>query len=75
MILTYIFDDMIFALKELGLNVGDIVGNTEAQALGFQVWAGSACDSAPATVSILVSKTGGRYRVQSDCLPVPISSG
>eukprot|EP00605_Chrysophyceae_sp_TOSAG23-4_P001036 GSChrysophyteH1.ASY1.ANO1.1139.1 assembled CDS len=67
--LTDIFDDMIFALKELGLNVGDIVGNTEAQALGFQVWAGSARDSAPATVSILVSKTGGRYRVQSDCLP------
>jgi Bardet-Biedl syndrome 9 protein len=69
--LTEIFDDLIFALKEQGQNVSEVVGNTEAQAMGFQVWANGTGNpnSPPATVSILLSKTGGRYRVQSDCLP------
>ena len=69
--LTEIFDDLTYALKEQGQSVGDVVGNTEAQAMGFQLWPSdyNSPQSAPAMVSILVSKTGGRYRVQSDCLP------
>jgi len=68
--LTELFDDLIFALKEAGQNVSDVVGNTESQALGFQMWASpqELNNAPPATVSILVSKSGGRYRVQSDCL-------
>lgn len=68
--LTELFDDLIFALKETGQNVSDVVGNTETQALGFQMWASpqELSNAPPANVSILVSKSGGRYRVQSDCL-------
>ena len=69
--LTELFDDLIFALKEAGQNVSDVVGNSEAHALGFQLWSNSFDQryTAPAMVSILLSKSGGRYRIQSDSLP------
>ncbi len=71
--LTELFDDVILALREIGQNVSDLVGNTESQALGFRMWSSPRdsknANAESAVVSILVSKSGGRYRVQSDCLP------
>lgn len=84
--LTDLFDDMLYAYQDLGLDVQEALGPSATQAMGFQFWAGgilsagadsdtSASSSAstgaatPALVSVVVSKTAGRYRVQSDCLP------
>jgi Bardet-Biedl syndrome 9 protein len=86
-----LFDDMLYAYQDLGLDVQETLGPSAVQAMGFQFWAsgsadaassgvndgearsGAATATAPAIVSILVSKTAGRYRVQSDCLPALIT--
>jgi len=78
--LTDLFGDFLFAAQEVGLDTSEILGATAAQAMGFQLWCPEFTQlpningqqqqlPSPAHVSILVSKTGGRYRVQSDCLP------
>lgn len=68
--LTTLFDDVLFAATESGQDVAEALGSTAAQAMGFELWAGlEGRSDGPASVSILVSKTAGRYRVQSDCLP------
>lgn len=83
--LTDLFDDYLFAYQDAGLDVKETLGNSAAQAIGFQFWSGAyvepvsvlgtdsnnstAISSQPAIVSILASKQAGRYRVQSDCLP------
>jgi Bardet-Biedl syndrome 9 protein len=100
--LTDLFDDMLYAYQELGLDVQETLGPSAVQAMGFLFWSGgykeaatkpspgtdegdspndrtrgpsaaAATAAAPAIVSILVSKTAGRYRVQSDCLPALIT--
>lgn len=76
--LTDIFDDFLYSYQEAGMDITETLGNAAAQAIGFQFWCGNNSDYSsstsvnsqqPAVVSILVSKTAGRYRVQSDCLP------
>ena len=68
--LTSLFDDVLFAAAEAGQDVAGALGSTAAQAMGFELWASDVSGGdGPASVSILVSKTAGRYRVQSDCLP------
>jgi Bardet-Biedl syndrome 9 protein len=82
--LTDLFDDFLLSAHDLGTDVGELLGSSAAQAMGFQFWSNSPLDAAgpssssssssssyqlPAVVSILVSKAAGRYRVQSDSLP------
>lgn len=66
---TTLFEDLVVASHEAGVDVAEMVGHTE-QAVGLQLWRGHGeGHQEPAVVSVLVSKTSGRYRVQSDCLP------
>lgn len=66
---TTLFEDLVVAAHEAGVDVAATVGHTE-QALGLQLWTGHGEEHREqALVSVLVSKTSGRYRVQSDCLP------
>ena len=79
--LAVLFEDLIYAAVEAGQDVQEALGSTAAQAMGFELWAAAGPETnspnqphaptnpSPAHVSILVSKTAGRYRVQSDCLP------
>ena len=72
--LTDLFQDVVKAQEE-ALQSDIAVGGSETQAIAFQLWAADRYDEGkggvppPAIVSILVSKLGGRYRVQSDSLP------
>ena len=72
---TELFSDLLFATQECGLNPSELLGNVD-QAIGLQFWTAPQPSegvmqerAGAATASILVSKTSGRYRVQSDCLP------
>lgn len=81
--LTDLFNDFLYAYQDAGIDVAEVLGNSSAQAMGFQFWCtqhftpaygaegggGGDRGNLPAIVSILVSKTAGRYRIQSDCLP------
>ena len=58
--LTDLFDDFLLASQECGIDVSDTLGKAATQAMGFGLWYDGS------TVSILVSKQAGRYRVQSD---------
>ena len=69
-----LFEDVVKAQEE-ALQSDVNIGGSETQAIAFQLWAADRNDEGrggvppPAIVSILVSKLGGRYRVQSDSLP------
>ena len=73
-VLSELFDDMLYATEESGVNVGDMLGSMAAYALGFEYYYtnrgenSNLSDSATAGTSILLSKQTGRYRVQSDML-------
>lgn len=71
--LTDLFDDFLYSSHESGVDFGEILGNTATAAMGFQFWTTDYVDGTnnkggTALVSILVSKTSGRYRIQSDSL-------
>ena len=61
--LTDLFDDFLLASQECGVDVSDTLGKAATQAMGFGFWHDGS------TVSILVSKQAGRYRIQSDNFP------
>ena len=79
--LTDLFDDFLLANQENGIDVVEVLGSSASHAMGFQFWFSETIKrvndegltsvfSIPITASILVSKANGRYRVQSDSLPV-----
>ena len=77
--LTDLFADFLLSNREMGVDVSEILGASATHKIGFQFWFSetmkktnadgrSSMYQLPATVSIHVSKTAGRYRVQSDSL-------
>lgn len=67
--LTDIFEDTIYACADAGVDMTAALGPSAAAAMAFQMWSPDTLSGAIAVVSILVSKQGGRYRLQSDSLP------
>ena len=61
--LTDLFDDFLLASQECGVDVSDALGKAATQAMGFGLYHDGS------SVSILVSKQTGRYRIQSDSFP------
>lgn len=74
LVLTELFDDMLYATEESGVNVGDLLGSMAAYALGFEYFYTNRGENqnlpegSSVGTSILLSKQTGRYRVQSDNL-------
>lgn len=70
--LTELFADFLVAQQAIGIDAEDVLGSNGGIAMGFQLWCSAGLNTpsdAPAIVSIIASKTGGRYRVQSDFFP------
>jgi Bardet-Biedl syndrome 9 protein len=71
--LLELFSDFLYAQQSIGIDPDEVLGQTGAMALGFEFWGGEGSlgfnrpSSQPVVVSVIASKTGGRYRVQSDC--------
>ena len=81
--LTDLFDDFLLANQENGIDVTEVLGSSASHAMGFQFWYTETSKKVnsegltsvfliPLTASILVSKTNGRYRVQSDSIAVAL---
>jgi Bardet-Biedl syndrome 9 protein len=73
--LTELFGDFLISQQAIGIDAEDVLGANGGIAMGFQYWCsdrailgGSAVEN-PVIVSIISSKNGGRYRVQSDHFP------
>jgi Bardet-Biedl syndrome 9 protein len=70
--LLELFSDFLYAQQSIGIDPDEVLGQTGAMALGFEFWGGEGSlgfnpsSSQPVVVSVIASKTGGRYRVQSD---------
>ena len=63
--LTELFADFLVAQQTVGVDPEDILGANGSIAMGFQFWCSAGLvtpSDAPAIVSIVASKSGGRYR-------------
>lgn len=70
--LLELFSDFLYAQQSIGIDPDDVLGPSGAMALGFEFWTKEGAlgfmpaSSNPVVVSVIASKSGGRYRVQSD---------
>lgn len=63
--LTELFGDFLVAQQAIGIDAEDVLGTNGGIAMGFQYWCNVGLvtpSDAPAIVSIVASKSGGRYR-------------
>ena len=81
--LTDLFDDFLRGYRDVGFDTNEVLGDTASKAIGFLFWSNdndtninndiknsSLSERQDGTiVSIIASKTAGRYRIHSDHLP------